>query len=400
MHASVILRRCLSSVLEPMHAARCRVLLKAVEALVAGRRLTLTDLARTWPGAQWMHAPLKALDRLLSNRHLQREVQPLHQAMAAWLIRAQRPIVVVDWSDLKADGRWCLLRAAVPMGGRTLTVCERIFPIGQLNSPQAQKKFLKDLRHVLPKGVTPTLVTDAGFRSDWFRAVTAQGWHYIGRVRNNTQVCVESTGPWQPCATLHARARSEPREWGACQIVKGQPLACRLVLARRQRRHRHALTRRGTPSQGTQSCKARKSAREPWLLATSLPAADRSAAQIVAAYAQRMQIEEAFRDLKSHRYGLGFEDSLTRRPERLTVLLLLQTLALFAAWLMGRAAAVSNAPDPLTRQVKHRGRYSCIYRGLAWLRQRRLPPDIRTVMARSTFPQHLIDKAIINPAQN
>ena len=161
MHSSVILRRCLSSVLEPMHAARCRVLLKAVEALVAGRRLTLTDLARTWPGAQWMHAPLKALDRLLSNRHLQREVQPLHQAMAAWLIRAQRPIVVVDWSDLKADGRWCLLRAAVPMGGRTLTVCERIFPIDQLNSPQAQKKFLKDLRHVLPKGVTPTLVTDA-----------------------------------------------------------------------------------------------------------------------------------------------------------------------------------------------------------------------------------------------
>lgn len=120
MHASTILRRCLSSVLAPMHAARCRVLLLAVEALVAGRRLTLTDLARAWPGAVWMHAPLKALDRLLSNRHLQQEVRPLHQAMASWLLRSPWPVIVVDWSDLKADGHWCLLRAAVPMGGRTL----------------------------------------------------------------------------------------------------------------------------------------------------------------------------------------------------------------------------------------------------------------------------------------
>lgn len=394
MHASTILHRCLPSVLASMHAARCRVLLQAVEALVAGRRLTLTDLARTWPGAVWMHAPLKALDRLLSNPHLQHEVRPLHQAMAGWLIRSPWPIVIVDWSDLKADGRWCLLRAAVPAGGRTLTVCERIFPIRQLNSPSAQKAFLQELRRVLPAGVTPIVVTDAGFRSDWFRAVTAQGWHYLGRVRNNTQVRADATAQWQPCAALHARAQPEPVELGAYRIVKGQPLACRLVLAQRPRRHRHALTRRGTPPQGSQARKARKGAREPWLLATSLPVAVRSAVQIVAAYSQRMQIEEAFRDLKSHRYGMGFEDSLTRCAPRLTVLLLLQTLAIFAAWLMGHAAAASESHDPLTRQRKHRARYSCVYRGMAWLRRRWLPPDIRAAIAPSILSCYLINDAI------
>lgn len=34
-------------------------------------------------------------------------------------------------------------------------------------------------------------------------------------------------------------------------------------------------------------------------------------------YARRMQIESSFRDLTSHRYGQGFEDSLTRSGRRL-----------------------------------------------------------------------------------
>ncbi|NJB93019.1 hypothetical protein GGR72_001345 [Xanthomonas arboricola] len=39
-----------------------------------------------------------------------------------------------------------------------------------------------------------------------------------------------------------------------------------------------------------------------------------------------MQIELAFSDLKSRRYGQAMEDSLTRRGDRLQILLLLDTL--------------------------------------------------------------------------
>jgi Transposase DDE domain len=49
-----------------------------------------------------------------------------------------------------------------------------------------------------------------------------------------------------------------------------------------------------------------------------------TARQMVRIYARRMQIELSFRDLKSHRYGQGFEDSLTRKGERIEVLLLLR----------------------------------------------------------------------------
>lgn len=40
------------------------------------------------------------------------------------------------------------------------------------------------------------------------------------------------------------------------------------------------------------------------------------AQQVVTLYARRMQIESSFRDLKLHRYGQGFEDSLTRKGPR------------------------------------------------------------------------------------
>ena len=47
MRASQVLQKCLPDSLGRMHALRERVLLRAVEALLSGRRLTLTDVARS-----------------------------------------------------------------------------------------------------------------------------------------------------------------------------------------------------------------------------------------------------------------------------------------------------------------------------------------------------------------
>ncbi len=52
MRATRVLQKCLSDGLQAMHAMRSRVLLSAVEALLAGRRLTLMDVARSWPEAE------------------------------------------------------------------------------------------------------------------------------------------------------------------------------------------------------------------------------------------------------------------------------------------------------------------------------------------------------------
>lgn len=379
MHATHILHRCLGVVFDSMHSARRARLLGAVEALINGRRLTLIDLARSWLGALRVHAPLKALDRLLSNPRLFEAIVPLHAAMTGWLARVERPVLLVDWSDLKGDGRWCLLRAATPVKkGRALTVYEKILPLSMMNKPSAQKQFLRELQQVLPSTAHPIVVTDAGFRSDWFRAVRAAGWDYVGRIRNNTHVRQDKTD-WKGCSHLHALAKRVAIDLGQWLLVKGSPWAIRLVIAARPRQGRDQLTRKGTPQQGRTAKRARKAAREPLLLGTSLSAAEFSATRLITLYGKRWQIETAFRDLKSHQYGAGFEGSQSRNPKRLAILLLIHALAAFAAWVAYLAARSTPTPlpNPMTRQVSHEKRYSWYRHGLAWLKApcRSLPHD-------------------------
>jgi hypothetical protein len=75
---------------------------------------------------------------------------------------------------------------------------------------------------------------------------------------------------------------------------------------------------------------------------------------------------------------MGFEDSLSRAPERLAILLLIHAMAAFAAWLLARAVkAAAMATDPLTDKTSHRARYSEQRRCLEWLRHRRQwPPEL------------------------
>ncbi len=73
-------------------------------------------------------------------------------------------------------------------------------------------------------------------------------------------------------------------------------------------------------------------------MAASLSLADRKALEIVNVYRLRMRIEHGFRTLKSHQFGFALEDSQSRGPERIGVLLLVQALALLLAWIAGWAA--------------------------------------------------------------
>lgn len=101
MRASKVLQKYLSHSLPGMHALRERWLLRAVEALLLGRRLTLIDVVHSWLGATRMHAPLKAFDRLLGNRHLQAERAAHDRDMARRLLYGPRPVTVIDGSGLK-----------------------------------------------------------------------------------------------------------------------------------------------------------------------------------------------------------------------------------------------------------------------------------------------------------
>ena len=367
MRATEVLQKCLGDALKPMHALRRHVLLRAVEALIHGRRLTLIDVARAWPEAERIRAPLKALDRLLGNPHLHAEREHVHAAMARWLLRGPHPVIVLDWCDLKADRRWHLLRAAVPVGGRTLTILDMVFPDGQQGSPAAEKRFLQRLATLIPHHVKPILVTDAGFRAPWFRAVETVGWYWLGRLRHRTLVkpveVSDESEAWVPCRALYELAVAAPRDLGLMDTVRAKPWRCRVVVHAKPPKGRKQRNRQGLPSR-TKKCKENAAReREPWLLVASPALKHLNARQVVALYARRMQIELSFRDLKSHRYGHGFEDSLTRKGKRIEVLLLLHTMAAFASWLVGMACETAGIDQWLTPCRAKRRLYSIMRLG-------------------------------------
>jgi hypothetical protein len=339
MSPNVILKQCLGEVFSQMHAATVRVTLKAVDALGAGGWLTMTDIARHWPGADRVAAPLKATDRLLRSKRLTQCHAMLYAGLTRWLIRQTRPLIVVDWSDLKADGCFRLLRAGLAVEGRTLTLYEEVHPQAKSGKPKVEAAFLRKLARLLPKDCCPIVITDAGFRVPWFRAVLRLGWDYVGRVRGMVQV--QSLSPrlpatWDTCADLH---RLAPRE-GACDLGihrmgRQAQLDTRMIVHQGKRKGRHAKTVTGRVRGDHLSRKAARSAREPWVLATSLSGKEATPRHVVNVYARRMQIEESFRDLKSGDLGAGFEHSRTGKRERLANLLVLFSLAQLAAWLLG-----------------------------------------------------------------
>jgi hypothetical protein len=128
MHVLTILQHCLGPLLTGLlHARRLATLLEAVAATVSGPRLTLTDIGRRFGGEASLRNKIKRSDRLLGNRHLQGQARTIYAALARKLLSAVlEPLIIIDWSDLKADQSLHRLRASLPVGGRSLTFYEEV----------------------------------------------------------------------------------------------------------------------------------------------------------------------------------------------------------------------------------------------------------------------------------
>lgn len=242
MHALTILHRILFSHFPEIHLKRLRSLLAAVEAVVSGSRLTLSDLGRGLAGPAAVKHSIKRIDRLLGNRALRTELPKLYEALARQFLEGiSTPLIVIDWSDLTPNRKWQLLRASVAINGRSVTLYEQIHPQSLATSPRVHKAFLTRLAAMLPSGCSPILITDAGFRSAWFRLVSDMGWHWVGRIRNRDMVSPANKDTWVGCKTLYSLATTEAKSLGQYDYVRNHPTPCRLGIngVRLHRFNRH-----------------------------------------------------------------------------------------------------------------------------------------------------------------
>jgi len=206
MKVTTILKKTLTFVTPNMHTYRRNSLIAAVASLTSGAAATVTTIGRGISCNAKEKHKIKRVDRLLSNANLARESLGIYTELAQYTVgNKKRPIILVDWSDLDEYKRHFLLRASLPSHSRSICVYEEVHSIKTKEKPATHALFLKKLAQILPRDCKPIIVTDAGFKTPWFRSVLAQGWDFVGRTRLPNFYSVDGES-WQCITHLYKKA--------------------------------------------------------------------------------------------------------------------------------------------------------------------------------------------------
>lgn len=372
MQGQKLLHSLYSKTFEFMHASRLLVLVDSVHSLMKVKKLSLTHIGRGLDSQIKERSCIRKMDRLLGNKHLHNELKSCYFSMNALLLnKITRPIISVDWATTDKRKDWHILRATLNIEGRGLTIYQEIHPKIKVNSPHVQNLFLDKLKLLIPKHCEPIIVADAGFRFPWFKKVVKMGFDFVGRIRNKTAYKPSVDSKWSSdCLELYQRATTVAKHLGKYIFKKSDPMECEVILYRKNKKFRKHINRSGNNTNNTESNRCSRRNKDPWLLVTSL-AKERSAQEIVAIYAKRMQIEEDFRDLKSHQFGFGLRYCRSNNSKRIEVLLLIAALACLTCWLISLSAKEKNLHyDFQSNSIRHRNVLSIVYLGCQIMRKK------------------------------
>ncbi len=360
MHAAPMIQKILTGV---MHLKRLNSLIDIVRSAFEARQLSVTGLGRALLLPIQERSGIRKVDRLVGNKKLHDGRQDVYKITSQQLVGSKkRPWIIVDWSPVP-NSTHQLLRAALVCEGRALSVYEEVHPGSKLGNRKVQESFLASCKKMLPTGCCPIIVTDAGFHAPWFNAVRKQGWDFVGRVRGTVTYCPEGERKWVQIKGLYPSATKTAKRFGLVTLSKTTPCEGVLCYYKGLTKGRVNKNKLGCRRGSKDSENRARSAKEPWLLMTSLDG-HQVAKKVIQIYKRRMQIEEGFRDLKSSKYGFGFEQARSRKIARIENLLLIAMLASFIAWVIGWLAEKENLHYQYqANSIKNRRVLSLFYLG-------------------------------------
>lgn len=338
MHVELIVQQLLSS---SIHKTRLKTLIPLLCGIINSKQLKLTHLGRSLVTTGQERSGILRVNRFLENQFYQKNSIILYRCMAEYVIGTQtRPDIIVDWSSLPNShyitegGEHCVLRASLAAEGRSITLYEEVHSKKYEGNPKVHKEFLNKLQSVVPVHCTPCIITDAGFKNPWFKAVAALGWNYLGRACG--AVLFDDGDGFKSMNTLFKQASTTPKSLGTVTLAKTNPLITNVYVYKEQPKGRHKWRKTNLKQIATdkRSKKNSKSQREPWGLVASIKGYH-AATKVIKKYKSRMSIEESFRDTKSVESGLSMNENKTIRPQRYIVWLLLAALASLIAWIVG-----------------------------------------------------------------
>lgn len=327
---------------DDLHAKRVLSLANGVTGVMAAASLCIAAIGKGLADALDLdpkHA-IKQVDRLLSNSGLTMDAM-----MTAWtrysLGTLKEAVVAMDWTDFAKSGHSTLAIHLVTTHGRAWPLMWWTVPMGQGEGwrDQTEKDALRVFAAAVPEDVDVILMADRGFGSqELYELLVELGIEFVIRFRGNIYVetLEGEVHPAQDWVPSNGRAR----------LLKGA-----------------MVTHGRTPIPSLVFVKAKRM-KEPWCIASSLDNA--TAAQLIKLYGRRFTIEEAFRDTKNARFGLGLSNLKMTRPERRDRLILLGALAQALLTLLGAACEETGLDRRLRANTVKKRTHSLLTQGLYW----------------------------------
>lgn len=284
----------------PLQQAKIRqtkqnAIIDITTSLLNNSTLTLTSLGRHMKGEAYTKHKIKRVDRWLGSTGLYSQLLEIYKAIfSSLLLKRKTLFIIVDWSGC-CNVLECCLRASLLYDGRAITVYQEVHSTHEQQKPEVHIQFLKNLSNVIPSECNVTLIMDRGFQVQWFNAVLAKGWNFIGRISKNHH-CKLGNNNWQTLPELYSTATQKPTYLGVGKIGKTlkAPLQVYFYSYKGKKKKRKFKKARNKPVNQLMQKTYREQHKTPWILITSLSPTHLNAEQIVKMYGCRMQIEQNF----------------------------------------------------------------------------------------------------------
>lgn len=305
------------------------------ESLSGQAKLTLTSLGRHTKGPAYVKHKIKAVDRALGNKHLLKERIDFYKAISKKLIGGLIKIdIIIDWSPADNHENH-ILRASLLLDECSMTLYEEVHPQKLLSNYPVHKLFLKRLKYILPNRVQPVIITDAGFKVNWFKLVLSHGWDFEGCVCDMNYKLGSCN--WESVSKMHKLATCVAKHVGQILLTQKHELPCEVYVYREIKKKKRGSNKNGRRYNNfaKEIARYKKQYHDSWIIVTSLSMVDKDPKKVISKYKRRMKIEHSFRSIKNDQWGLGLNETKTRDPARLSIMLLVAALAMLMLWIIG-----------------------------------------------------------------
>lgn len=326
-----------------IHGKRLQAVMDVACSLQKKQNLSLTAIGKGLSGEISLKHKIKKVDRLEGNKHLYDEISSIYTGLSSFLFQylvfQEDAPVLIDLCYLKDDHEIQMLSAEIALKGRSIPLYREVFGTGGLSGRASS--FLHGLMHCIPKNKTVIFIMDAGFGEDWLKAIESLGWFWLTRIRQGKMLKLDSNEEWTTVKDFIPQISENTKSYNQAFIMKDHNRACRVITTRRNPGEKRNLSR---PPRNDKAGRNhyRRLAREPWILATNLPKESFNATKVVTYYSKRMQIEQSFRDIKSHQFGLAARYASTKSIYRWGVKMLLAAIVQLMFWIIGVIAHSQN----------------------------------------------------------